>query len=87
GEVLAQVKKGHVEQLPIPKNISGKQENEIIKLVEQILQLNKEKQTATLSHQKEQLHHRIEYAEDKINQIIYALYDLTADEIKIIEDK
>lgn len=87
GEALAEVKKQHVEQLPIPKNISGKQENEIIKLVEQILQLNKEKQTATLSHQKEQLHHRIEYAEDKINQIIYALYDLTADEIKIIEDK
>lgn len=87
GEALAEVKKQHVEQLPIPKNVSSKQENEIIKLVEQILQLNKEKQTATLSSQKEQLQHRIEYAEDKINQIIYAIYDLTADEIKIIEEK
>lgn len=87
GEALAEVKKQHVEQLPIPKNISSKQENEIIHLVEQLLALNKDKQTATLSSQKEQLQHRIEYAEDKINQIIYDLYDLTAEEIKIIEEK
>jgi hypothetical protein len=84
GEVLAEVKKQHVEQLPIPKNVSDKQQNEIIKLVDQLLQLNKDLQTATLPEKKEQIKSRIEYCEDKINGIVYELYGLTEDEIKII---
>lgn len=87
GEVLAQVKKTHVEQLPIPKNISDKQQTEIIKLVEQLLTFNKEIQTAPLADKKEQLQNRISFTEDKINQIIYELYDLTTDEIKLIEKR
>lgn len=85
GEVLAEVKKQHVEQLPIPKNISKKQQNEIIKLVEQLLTLNKDLQTVTLADKKEQLENRISFTEDKINQIIYDLYDLTTEERKQIE--
>lgn len=87
GEVLAEVKKQHVEQLPIPRNASDKQQNEIIKLVDQLLQLNKDKQNATLPSQKEMIESRIEYAENKINQIVYELYNLTDDEIKIIENQ
>ena len=33
----------------------------------------------------EQLKQRIEYIEGKINEIVYALYDLTEEEIRIIE--
>ncbi len=85
GEALAEVKKTHVEQLPIPKNISDKKQNEIIKLVEQLLTLNQDFQTATLADKKEQLQNRISFTEDKINQIIYELYDLTTEERKQIE--
>jgi type I restriction-modification system DNA methylase subunit len=85
GEVLAEVKKNHVEQLPIPKNVGDKQLNEIIKLVEQLLQFNKDLKTETLADNKEQLENRILFTEDKINQIIYELYELTEDEIKLIE--
>lgn len=85
GEALAQVKKGHVEQLPIPKNISDKQQNEIIKLVDQLLQFNKDKQNITLPEQVEIIENRISFIEDKINQIIYELYNLSEGEIKLIE--
>lgn len=74
-----------LEQIPIPKNISYKQETEIIKLVDQLLSLNKELQTVTLADKKEQLENRISFTEDKINQIIYDLYDLTTEERKQIE--
>ena len=85
GEALAEVKKTHVEQLPIPKDVSDQQQNEIIKHVEQLLTLNQEIQTITLADKKEQLQNRISFAEDKINQIIYELYNLTEEEIKLIE--
>jgi hypothetical protein len=85
GEALAEVKKQHVEQLPIPKGVSEKQQTEIIKHVEQLLQLNKDKQNATLPNQLEMISNRIEHTEDKINQIVYVLYELNADEINRIE--
>jgi len=40
---------------------------------------------ATLSQQKEQLHHRIALHRQKIDQMVYKLYDLTEEEIKIVE--
>ncbi|NLJ82608.1 MAG: N-6 DNA methylase, partial [Bacteroidales bacterium] len=87
GEALAEVKKNHVEQLPIPENISEKQETEIIKFVEQLLQFNIDLQTEKIPNRREQITQRIEYAEDKINELIYQIYDLTEEEIKIIEGK
>lgn len=60
-------------------------QSEIIKLVEQLLTLNKDFQTVTLADKKEQLENRISFTEDKINKIIYDLYDLTENEIKLIE--
>ena len=85
GEVLAEVKKQHVEQLPIPKIVSEEQQAEIIKHVDQLLQLNKELQTATLHEKIEQIKSRIGYCEDKINEIVYELYGLTEEEVKIVE--
>lgn len=73
-------------QFPIPK-LESKQQAEIIKLVEQLLQLNKDKQNTTLPNQLEMIENKIEYAEDKINQIVYELYELSDEEIKIVERK
>jgi len=41
--------------------------------------------TATLPNQIEQIKSRIAYSEDKINEIVYGLYGLTEEEIKMIE--
>lgn len=35
---------------------------------------------------KEQIKRKIAHFEDKVNEIVYKLYDLTDDEIKIVEN-
>lgn len=59
--------------------------DEIVKLVETMLQLQKEKQAATLPNQQQQIEQRITYTDNKINEKVYTLYGLTDDEIKIVE--
>lgn len=69
-----------------PKNKNEvKQQAEIIKLVEQLLTFNRELKIATLADRAEQLKHRISFTEDKINQIICDLYELTDEEIRLLE--
>ena len=57
----------------------------IVKHVDQLLQLNRDLQVATLPNQKELIKSRIAYSEDKINGIVYELYGLTESEIQTIE--
>ncbi|EAL2830497.1 class I SAM-dependent DNA methyltransferase [Campylobacter lari] len=71
-------KKAFLERLPIPK-INSKNEklaNELISLVDEILNLKEQDKNANTKAQ-----------EDKINSIVYKLYNLTEEEIKIIENK
>jgi type I restriction-modification system DNA methylase subunit len=84
GRVFAEVKIVNLVKLPI-KVTSKEQQNQIIKYVEQLLQLNKDLQEATLPNQKEQFNAKIGYHEDQINMLVYQLYGLTDEEIKIIE--
>ena len=87
GEVLAQVKKGHVEQLPIPQ-INSKNKplhDQIINYVDKLLLLNIELQKATLATQKDQYKGKVGHYEDRINEIVYQLYELSEEEIKTIE--
>lgn len=60
---------------------------QIIKNVEQLLELNKELQQTSLSDKAEQLKHKIEHTESKINELIYQLYELTSEEIQLIEQR
>lgn len=71
-------------QFPIPK-LNQKQSDELTILVTQLLELNKQKQEATLATKREQIEARIAHAEARINQLVYQLYDLTDEEIKIVE--
>ncbi|MCL1850902.1 MAG: N-6 DNA methylase [Bacteroidetes bacterium] len=92
GRVFAEVKVVNLEKLPIKiidlKNITEvQQQKQIIKLVNQLLQLNKELQTATLPNHRDQIQSKIGYCEDKINAIVYELYELTEEEIKMVEMK
>ncbi len=65
----------YMETLPVPK-VKPQQAKEISQRVEKILALKKKDQTTDISA-----------LEDEINQIVYKLYNLTTDEIKIIEGK
>ncbi|HDV6578689.1 TPA: class I SAM-dependent DNA methyltransferase [Campylobacter lari] len=68
----------YVEKFPIPK-INSKNEklaNEFISLVDEILKAKEQDKKADTKTQ-----------EDKINSIVYKLYNLTEEEIKIIKNK
>jgi adenine-specific DNA-methyltransferase len=88
GEALAEVKKNHVEQLPIPiftKN-NLEYQADIIKHVDILLKLNEELKAIKLQTQIEQHKQRIQHSEDKINQLVYELYELSDEEIAIVEN-
>jgi adenine-specific DNA-methyltransferase len=72
--------------LPVPK-AETKIQNEIGKVVNQLLQLNQEKTETKLATQVSHLQSKIDYCENRINEIVYSLYDLSSEEIKIIEEE
>jgi len=75
-----------LREIPIPKaDLIFQQEME--KIVSQLLQLYKEKTESKLNTQLEILKNKIDYCENRINEIVYKLYGLTKEEIEIIEVK
>lgn len=56
------------------------------KLVDRLLKLNEEKQQANLQSKIDQLQNRVDYYEQRINEIVYELCGLTKDEIAHIEN-
>ncbi len=75
GELVGKIryKKDFLEKVPIPVP-DEKQEKEIVNIIDQILELKKAgKDTQAL--------------ENEIDTLVYRLYDLTADEIAIVEGK
>ena len=50
------------------------------------MKLNEEKQQQTLQSKTDQIHNRIDYCEQRINKIVYELYELTKKEIALIEN-
>ena len=81
-----------LEKLPIRRiDLSNNKEaschDEITKLVDQLQQLNSEIAEAKLSTRVSQLQSKIDYCESKINELVYQLYELNEEEIKIMEGK
>ncbi|MEP7127810.1 MAG: N-6 DNA methylase [Chitinophagales bacterium] len=82
----------YVSKLPI-KKIDFKNESEkiihdqIVTLVDQLLQLNKEKVNSKLETKIVQIEAKIDHYESIINEMVYQLYGLTEEEIKIVETK
>ncbi len=60
------------------------QHDEVVKHVDSMLELNKQKQTTTLTEKLEQLNQRIAYTDDKINKLVYELYGLSEEEVRIV---
>lgn len=85
-------KKIYVEQLPIPTlNLKTKQDksthDKMVNLVNQMLELNKHLLEAKTPHEKNRLQREIAVVDNQINNIVYKLYNLTTEEIKIIEEE
>ncbi len=86
--IFSEIGARQVQELPI-KKIDSKDDkklhDEVVKHVETMLELNKQKQTTTLPEKLEQLNQRMAYTDDKINKLVYELYGLTPEEINIVE--
>jgi adenine-specific DNA-methyltransferase len=90
--LFPKIKKSEIEAIPICKiDFKNKSQNafynEVIKNVESILKLNGEISNSKLATKAEQLQGKIDYCESRINEIVYQLYGLTEEEIKIVEAK
>jgi hypothetical protein len=59
--------------------------SEIVNLVEQLIILNEEKSEIKLHTKVSQIESKIKFSEERINQVVYQLYGLTKEEIKIVE--
>jgi hypothetical protein len=55
--------------------------------VETMRHLHRDLQRATLPHDKEQIQRRIEHTDRQIDALVYELYGLTEEEIRIVEGK
>ena len=90
GEALAEVKKYHVEQLPIlvpdPKDHAAKPVvDRLTDLVSQMLELNTRLRASRTDPEKTILRRQIEAVDRQIDQFVYQLYGLTDDEIALVE--
>jgi type I restriction-modification system DNA methylase subunit/predicted type IV restriction endonuclease len=90
GEALAEVKKQHVEQIPIrPINFVLPSEkrlhDKIASLVSSLLNLHKKIKRAT-GHYNVILQREIEGTDRQIDKLVYELYGLSEEEIKIVEE-
>ena len=73
-------------QFPLPV-IDRIKDAELNKLVGQLIKLNEEKSGMKLQTKVSQIESKIDYCENRINEIVCQLYELTDDEIKIIEGR
>jgi hypothetical protein len=81
----------YIEQLPIRTinfaDPSDKARHDrMVALVSQMLELNKKLQDAKLEHEKTVLSRQIEATDTAIDKLVYELYGLTEEEIKVVEE-
>ena len=87
---IAQVKKVDLDQLPI-RTVDFKSPGEkdrhdrMVSLVERMLALHKQLAEAKTAHDKTNLQRQIDATDAQIDKLVYELYGLTDDEIKIVE--
>ena len=59
----------------------------MVGFVEQMLALHKKLNSVKMPREKEMIQRQIEMVDSAIDRLVYALYGLTKEEIKIVEDK
>ena len=60
-------------------------EKELIQLADQLIILNEKLSQMTLESSVNEVQGKIDYCEDKINKLFYQLYELTDDDINLVE--
>ncbi len=88
---MAEIKKHHVEQLPIrtidmsdPEDRA--QHDRVVGLVEKMLSLHERLAEAKVAWERTTIQAQIDSTNQRINRVVYELYDLTDEEIEIVEE-
>jgi len=76
----------NLREFPFPQGVSSSTKEGAGILVQRILNLHKQLATAKTAHEKTALQRQITATDNQIDQLVYDLYGLTADEIKIVEE-
>jgi len=81
----------YIENLPIRViNFSNSTDkalhDRMVELVEFMLKLHKDLQSAKTDHEKSLIQRQIDATDKQIDQLVYELYDLTGEEIRIVEE-
>ncbi|HLG40931.1 MAG TPA: Eco57I restriction-modification methylase domain-containing protein [Chitinophagaceae bacterium] len=79
------VTKMPIKKIDISNSMDQNYKDDIEKLVKEMLNLNREIEDVKLDSQKLQIKNKFEYCEQKLNEIVYKLYKLTPEEIRIID--
>lgn len=83
GKTLS-IKTHYLNKLPIIELTQDSQEK-LVKLHDKITTLNQQLRNTNTPTERKLLQKQIEHTDKKINELVYELYDLTEEEIKIIE--
>ena len=91
-DVFPIMKSGHIEELPLPnidfQNKSKKEKHDkIVSLVEQMLESKKKLAEAKTDKDKNYYEQKCNSLDKQIDNLVYELYGLTEEEIKIVEGK
>lgn len=74
-----------LEQIPIPKKNDAKKEKKIVNLVTQMLQAKQQQTNAITERDKNFIENQIASLDTQIDNLVYELYGLTDEEIRIVE--
>ena len=79
---------GPVDQRPIdlPNKAEAARQDKIVGFVEQMLTLHKQLGTAKTTHEQASLQRQMDATDRQIDELVYELYGLTDDEIRIVEE-
>jgi len=84
GEALAQVKRTHIAQLPVPQT-DATRGAKLSALVRRILTLHRREESARHPQEKERLRREIDAVDRQIDRLVYELYGLSEEEIGVVE--
>jgi type I restriction-modification system DNA methylase subunit len=91
-EVFQKILIQNAKRLPIRtivfnNPVEKKMHDDLVSLVEKMLELNKQLQKAHFDSEKEPIERQIAAMDKKIDELVYKIYGLTEEEIKIVEGK
>jgi hypothetical protein len=75
-----------VRQLDLSRPTDKARHNKMVSLVQRMLDLHKRLQAANTDHERTTLQRQITATDDEIDRLVYELYELTNEEIAIVED-